>query len=48
MSGAAPELHLEEAILSVDVALGKEQVPFVLGEDLGDSESVSQYLGGGS
>jgi hypothetical protein len=46
MTGAASEFHLEEAILSVDVTLGKEQVPFVLGEDLGDPESISQHLYG--
>jgi hypothetical protein len=44
--GAAPELHLEKAILGVYVALGEEQIPLVPGEDLRHSEAVPQDLYG--
>jgi hypothetical protein len=46
VTGAAPEFHLEEAILSVHVALGEEQIPLVPGEDLRHSEAVPQDLYG--
>jgi hypothetical protein len=44
--GAAPELHLEKAILGVYVALGEEQIPLVPGEDVRHSEAVPQDLYG--
>jgi hypothetical protein len=46
VTGAAPELHLEEAVLGVYVALGEEHVPLVPGEDLRYPVAVSQDLHG--
>src|SRR5215204_4759315 len=44
--GATSQLHLEEAVLGVDVALGEEQVSLAFGEDLGHPEAVPQDLDG--
>jgi hypothetical protein len=46
MPGATLNLHLEETILGVDVALSKKQVSLVFGEDLGYPEAVTQDLDG--
>jgi hypothetical protein len=46
VTGAAPELHLKEAVLGVHVALGEEQVSLVSGEYLWHPEAVSQDLYG--
>jgi hypothetical protein len=40
VTGAAPELHLEEAVLGVYVALGEEHVSLAPGEDLRHPEAV--------
>jgi len=34
--GSPPEVHLQEAVLGRDKALGEEEVVFVLGKDVGD------------
>jgi hypothetical protein len=44
--GAALNLHLEEAVLGVGVALSKKQVSLVFGEDLGHPEAVAQDFNG--
>src|SRR5215204_3132004 len=46
MPGATSQLHLEEAVLGVDVALGEEQVSLAFGEDLGHPKVVPQDLDG--
>jgi hypothetical protein len=46
VTGAPPELHLEEAVLGVYVALGEEHFPLVPGEDLRYPEAVTQDLYG--
>src|SRR5277367_3372034 len=41
LSGALPELHLKEAVLCGDYALGEEKIVLVLGIDVSDAPAVA-------